>query len=62
MDTTRTDALAEKIFGAIIGSQEIAGLYLGEKLGLYVALREGGPATSVGLAERTGLDERYLRE
>lgn len=62
MDTTRTDALAEKVFGAIIGFQEIAGLYLGEKLGLYTALSEDGPATSAGLAGRTGLDERYLRE
>lgn len=62
MDTTRTDALAEKVFGAILGFQEIAGLYLGEKLGLYADLNAGGPATSSGLAERTGLDERYLRE
>ncbi len=34
---------------------------IGEKLGLYKALATG-PATSAQLAERTGTDERYVRE
>jgi SAM-dependent methyltransferase len=37
-------------------------VYLGERLGLYRALSEGGWATSAELAERTGTDERYVRE
>jgi 2-polyprenyl-3-methyl-5-hydroxy-6-metoxy-1,4-benzoquinol methylase len=37
-------------------------VYLGERLGLYRALADGGPATSSELAERTGTVERYVRE
>ena len=37
-------------------------MYLGERLGLYRALAEDGPATSTELAERTGTAERYIRE
>ena len=39
-----------------------ATVVLGDKLGLYRALAEGGPATPDELAERTGCDARYLRE
>jgi len=37
-------------------------VYLGDRLGLYRALAAAGPVTSGELAERTGLDERWLRE
>lgn len=62
MDTSRADELAGRIFQAMIGFQEVGGLFLGDKLGLYRSLHEEGPASSVGLAERLALDERYLRE
>ena len=39
-----------------------ATVVLGDKLGLYKALAEGGPATAAELAARTGCDERYLQE
>ena len=39
-----------------------ATVVLGDKLGLYKALAEGGPTTPGELAARTGCDERYLRE
>jgi 2-polyprenyl-3-methyl-5-hydroxy-6-metoxy-1,4-benzoquinol methylase len=35
---------------------------LGDRLGIYRSLAEAGPSSSSALAERTGLDERYLRE
>lgn len=35
---------------------------IGEKLGLYKALAEGGPMSSAQLAAKTKTDERYLRE
>lgn len=35
---------------------------LGDRLGLFTALAERGPATSADLADRTGLVERYVRE
>ncbi|MGH8887496.1 MAG: hypothetical protein ACRDYX_20475 [Egibacteraceae bacterium] len=37
-------------------------MYLGLRLDLYAALRDGGPATPAGLAARAGIDERYARE
>ncbi len=36
--------------------------YIGDRLGIFRAVAEAGPVTSVELAKRTGLDERYLRE
>ncbi len=39
-----------------------ATVVLGDKLGLYKALADGGPATPEALAERTGCDARYLQE
>lgn len=35
---------------------------IGDKLGLYKALDEGGPMTPAELAEKTGTAERYVRE
>ena len=56
------DALAGDLFEKIIGAMEVASVYLGDRLGLYRALAEGGPATPSELAERTGTHERYARE
>lgn len=39
-----------------------ATVVLGDKLGLYRALAEIGPATSEEIAQRTGCDTRYVRE
>jgi 2-polyprenyl-3-methyl-5-hydroxy-6-metoxy-1,4-benzoquinol methylase len=36
--------------------------YIGDRLGIFRALAEHGPVTSAGLAEQTGLRERYIRE
>ena len=35
---------------------------MGRTLGLYKALQEAGPLTSIDLADITGLHERYVRE
>ncbi len=58
----RTSALVERLFQDAAGALELYTVYLGERLGLYRALAEGGPATSAELAERTGTTERYVRE
>ena len=55
------DVFAEKVFGSIQGTMELAGIYLGDKLGLYQAMAEDH-ATSSELAERAGIHERYARE
>ncbi|MGW6197027.1 class I SAM-dependent methyltransferase [Kribbella sp. NPDC055110] len=58
----RTNALVERIFRNAGAALEIYSIYLGERLGLYRSLAQQGPATSVELAERTGTNERYIRE
>ncbi|MER7245625.1 methyltransferase domain-containing protein [Kribbella sp. NPDC000426] len=58
----RTNALVERIFRNAGAALELYSIYLGERLGLYRALADKGPATSVELAERTGTNERYIRE
>jgi 2-polyprenyl-3-methyl-5-hydroxy-6-metoxy-1,4-benzoquinol methylase len=57
-----TKALAERLFGDAVGALELYTVYIGERLGLYRALADGGSATSSELAERTGTAERYVRE
>jgi SAM-dependent methyltransferase len=57
-----TEALVERVFASTIALFDLAGIYLGDRLGLYQALYADGPATSGELAERTGTDERYVRE
>jgi 2-polyprenyl-3-methyl-5-hydroxy-6-metoxy-1,4-benzoquinol methylase len=54
--------LADRLLQDAIGALELYTVYLGERLGLYRALADGGPATSAELAGRTGTAERYVRE
>ena len=56
------DALVERLVGATIAALDLLGVYLGDRLGFYRALADGGPATSGELAERAGAAERYTRE
>jgi SAM-dependent methyltransferase len=58
----RRNPLAERLFRSAIAAFDLFSLYLGDRLGLYRALSESGPATSAELAERTGTNERYVRE
>jgi 2-polyprenyl-3-methyl-5-hydroxy-6-metoxy-1,4-benzoquinol methylase len=56
------DALVGRLFEATLGMMDIMSVYIGDRLGLYRALRDGGPATPGDLAIRAGIDERYARE
>jgi SAM-dependent methyltransferase len=58
----RRDALVGRMFEAVLGTMDLLNIYLGDQLGLYKALAEGGPATPAELAARTGTHERYARE
>jgi 2-polyprenyl-3-methyl-5-hydroxy-6-metoxy-1,4-benzoquinol methylase len=46
-------------FGSLLSAALIT---IGDKLGLFTALTEGGPQTPAELADRTGTTERYVRE
>ncbi|WP_217915734.1 class I SAM-dependent methyltransferase [Miltoncostaea marina] len=59
--THSSEALAERLFGALVASMELACVHVGHRAGLYAAL-DAGPATSAELARRAGADERYVRE
>lgn len=61
IETSATEALAGRLFGAAIGAMELCGVYVGMRLDLYRVL-SAGPLTAAGLADRTGYAERYLRE
>lgn len=54
--------LAERVFGAILGTVDIMSVYLGDRLGWYRSLAADGPATAPALARRTDTHPRYARE
>ena len=51
-----------RLLGAMTGAATTAMAAIGDQLGLYRALADGGPATQDELAARTGMAPRYLRE
>lgn len=65
-----SQAINEEKFGALMGKAltDIGGAfsvlmaYVGDRLGLYRALKAHGPGTSAEIAAEAGLDERYVRE
>jgi len=54
--------LVGRLLEAAVGAMDLFSVFVGEQLGYYRALHEGGPATSVELAARSGTHERYARE
>src|SRR5687767_11092770 len=59
---SQRDAFIERFLQFASGTFSMFSIYIGNRLGLYLALAEGGPATSAELASRTGTHERYIRE
>jgi len=57
----RRDALAQRVFESVLGMIDVHMVYVGEQLGLYRELAKS-PASARELAERTGTQERYVRE
>ena len=60
--STQTDALTERLFAAALGTFDLAGVYLGDRLGYYASLAHEGASTAEELAARTETDARYARE
>lgn len=61
-ETPTAEAVAERLFGAVLGTVDLMSTFLGDRLGWYRSLADDGPATASQLAERTGTDARYARE
>ncbi len=62
LDRSLMEDLGAHLERDMAGVAALGLIYLGDRLGLFAALRNGGPATAAELAARTGLVERYLRE
>lgn len=62
VDTVRRDAVVEQVYQATIGALELLHVYVGDRLGLYAALKETSDVTPGDLAARAGIAERYARE
>ncbi len=61
-DPDKLNAFVGKMLGDIGPAFGAANALLGDRLGLYRALAEGGPTDAAGLARRTGTAERLVRE
>lgn len=56
------DAFVERLLQSTAGLFDIFTVYIGDQLGFYRALANGEALSSVELAQRTGAQERYVRE
>ena len=62
-ETEKTpDALVARLFEQSLAMLDVMSVYVGDQLGLYRSLHDGGPATAAELASRAGIDARYARE
>ncbi len=62
IDLEKLQATVRGIYGQLQGAMVSGMIYLGDRLGLYRAMNGAGPMTSHELAEKTELDERWVRE
>ena len=60
VDQARLEAFVGQAVSDFAATVSSALVVIGDKLGLYKALAEGGPQSPAELAARTGTDERYL--
>jgi 2-polyprenyl-3-methyl-5-hydroxy-6-metoxy-1,4-benzoquinol methylase len=58
----QAEAFVGRLFEGALGTVDLLTLYIGDRLGLYGALNDGGPATPSELASRCSINERYARE
>lgn len=56
------EALTSRLIASASETLNLFAMFVGDQLGLYEAMAESGPVTSVDLARMTGTAERYVRE
>ncbi|HXX70285.1 MAG TPA: class I SAM-dependent methyltransferase [Polyangiaceae bacterium] len=62
IDEKKLNEFLGKVVGDVGAAMSAALVVIGDKLGLYRAMAEGGAMTPADLARRTGTTERYVRE
>src|SRR5215472_18715789 len=62
VDPMKLDGFMNQVFADLGATFHATLIVIGDKLGLYRALAEGGPQTPKQLAKRTNTAERYIRE
>jgi ubiquinone/menaquinone biosynthesis C-methylase UbiE len=62
IDESKLHQHLERMLSDIGAAMSASLVVIGDKLGLYKALAEGGPLTPTDLAKKTGTQERYVRE
>ena len=62
LDEAKLQAFIERVVGDVAATAHAATVVLGDKLGLYKALAEGGPQTAKEVATRAGCYPRLIQE
>jgi SAM-dependent methyltransferase len=62
IDETKLNEFLGRFVGDLGATMAAPLVLIGDRLGLYKGLADGGPQTPAELAELTGTDERYVRE
>lgn len=62
IDRAKAKEVAQRIAGDVATAMHAALTFIGDRLGLFKAMKDAGPLTVEGLAANTGLDQRHLRE
>src|SRR4051812_8955180 len=62
IDEAKLEAFMERFVGDLGACATAPMVLVGDKLGLYKAMQDSEPVTPAELAERTGTNERYIRE
>src|SRR5581483_8426369 len=62
IDQAKVDEFMGRVVGELGAAISSALVALGDRLGLYRAMADGGPMSAEDLARRTGTEARYVRE
>jgi len=62
VNTKKVEDLSLRVVNDMGGAFTMALGYIGDRLGLFRTLTQEGPMSSVELAQKMGLNERYVRE
>ena len=62
IDAAKAEEFAGRLFKSGVEAFDLLSVYIGDRLGLYRSLADGGPMTPAELAERAGINGRYAQE